>query len=92
MMTTTGNNTPQHAPADALLGLRTRKAEVKKQIKGSLSHIKATTSELFAPPPQATTKIGTLMNMMDQGIAIYDGIMLGMRVARNIRHIFGRKR
>lgn len=92
MTTTTNNNTPQHAPADALLDIRTRKAEVKKQIKGSVNHIKATTNGLFAPPPQATSKIGTLMNMMDQGIAIYDGIMLGMRVARNLRHIFGRKR
>ena len=32
------------------------------------------------------------MNMVDQGLAVYDGVMMGMRVARNIRRIFGKRR
>ena len=28
------------------------------------------------------------MNMVDQGLAVYDGVMMGMRVARNIRRNF----
>ena len=32
------------------------------------------------------------MARLDQGLAVYDGVMMGMRVARNIRRIFGKRR
>ena len=58
----------------------------------SADFIKTTTHKLFTPPPQATSKLGSFMNMVDQGLAVYDGVMMGMRVARNIRRIFGKRR
>lgn len=88
---TTNSNTPT-APQDALDSVRTRKAEVKAQIKASSTYIKTATRQLFTPPPKATSKLGTFMNMVDQGMAIYDGVLIGMRVVRNVRRIFGRRK
>lgn len=86
------NKIPFHQTEDVLQEIRTRKAEVKSQIKESADFIKTTTHKLFTPPPQATSKLGSFMNMVDQGLAVYDGVMMGMRVARNIRRIFGKRR
>jgi hypothetical protein len=85
------NKIPSHQTEDVLQEIRTRKAEVKSQIKESADFIKTTTHKLFTPP-QATSKLGSFMNMVDQGLAVYDGVMMGMRVARNIRRIFGKRR
>ena len=86
------NKIPSHHTEDVLQKIRTRKAEVKSQIKESADYIKTTTHKLFTPPPQATTKIGSYMKKVDQGLAEYDGVKMGMSVARNIRRIFGKRR
>lgn len=52
--------------------------------------MRSMTHDLFTPP-KATNKLEQAFNLFDQGIAIYDGIMLGMRFVRNVRHIFGKK-
>ena len=86
------NKIPSHQTEDVLQEIRTRKAEVKSQIKESADFIKTTTHKLFTPPPTSHIKLGSFMNMVDQGLAVYDGVMMGMRVARNIRRIFGKRR
>ena len=65
--------------------------EVKKQMQESAAYIKATTRKMFTPP-KAGNKLESLMNMMDQGVMVYDGLMMGMRFARNIRRLFSRRR
>ena len=86
------NKIPYKQNQDVLQEKPTPKAEVKSQKKKSADFIKTTTHKLFTPPPQATSKLGSFMNMVDQGLAVYDGVMMGMRVARNIRRIFGKRR
>ena len=49
------NKIPSHHTEDVLQEIRTRKAEVKSQIKESADYIKTTTNKLFTPPPQATS-------------------------------------
>ncbi len=85
------SNKPGIDPKDALAGIRQRKAEVRRQIQESAECIKTTTRKMFAPP-QSTTKFESFMNVVDQGVMMYDGVMMGMRVARNIRRLFGRRR
>lgn len=80
----------QELPQDALAAIRSQKAETKDRIRKSAELIKSTTHQLFTPP-KATNKIESFMNLFDQGVAIYDGVMLGMRVMRNIRRIFGKR-
>ena len=89
---TTTNPKPQAMPKDAIAALRQRKAAVRKQLQESSAYIKATTRKMFAPPPKTTSKIGMFMNMVDQGMAIYDGVMMGLKVANNIRRIFRRRK
>ncbi len=86
------NKIPSRHAEDVLQEIRTRKAEVRSRIKETAGYIRTTTHDLFTPPPRATSKLGSFMSMVDQGLAIYDGVMMGMRVARNIRRIFGRRR
>lgn len=86
-MTTNKTTYPQQ---DALAAIRTQKADVKKRIRTSAATIRITTHDLFTPP-KASNKMERFMNLIDQGIAVYDGIMLGMRVVRNVRRIFGKK-
>ena len=88
----TTHSTSTYRPQDELQAIRIRKAEVRLQIKASADYIKTTAKGLFAPPPKTSSKWGTLMNMVDQGMAIYDGVMLGMRVAQNFRRIFRKRR
>ena len=45
------NKIPSHQTEDVLQEIRTRKAEVKSQIKESADFIKTTTHKLFTPPP-----------------------------------------
>lgn len=86
------NNAYIFVGQDTLQQIRTRKAEVRSQMKESADAVKATLHGLLAPPKKASSKLGTLMSMVDQGLAVYDGIMMGMKVARNIRRTFGRRR
>ena len=37
-------------------------------------------------------KMESFFNIIDQGMAVYDGVVLGMRVMRNFRRIFSRSR
>ena len=82
---------PSYHTEDVLQEIRTRRAEVKSQIKESADFIKITTHKLFTPP-QSTSKLDSFMNMVDQGLALYDGVMMGMRVARHIRRFFEKRR
>lgn len=76
---------------DALTALRERKAAVRTQLHESAQLLKSTTQGIFAPP-KATNKLEAFMNLFDQGVAIYDGVLLGMRVVRNLQRVFGRRR
>ncbi len=82
---------PRHS-GDTLQEIRDRKAETRKRIKESVNHIKASTHGLFAPPPPAPTRAGAIMDLIDKGVAVYDGFLMGMRIARNVRRIFRKRR
>lgn len=72
--------------------IREEKRQVRKQIQKSSNRIKNTYQSMIAPPKQPATKMETFMNAFDQGMAIYDGVMMGMRIVRSIRSIFGSSR
>lgn len=72
--------------------IREEKRQVRKQIQESTDRIRSTYQGMVAPPKQPTTKMESFMNAFDQGMAIYDGVMMGMRIVRTIRSIFGSSR
>lgn len=83
-MTTSKTQTAQQ---DALAAIRAQKAEVSGRIRKTAAVIKTTTHELFTPP-KANNNVERFINLVEQGIAVYDGVMLGMRIMRNVRRLF----
>lgn len=72
--------------------IREEKRKVRKQIKESSDRMQSTYRNMVAPPKKPATKMETFMNAFDQGMAIYDGVMMGMRIVRTVRSIFGSSR
>ena len=48
--------------------------------------------EIFAPLEPATNKANAMMRAFNTGMAVFDGIVLGVKVMKKFRKIFGRKR
>ncbi len=47
---------------------------------------------IFAPIEPATNKAESLMRTFNTGMAVYDGLMLGMKTFKRIKGFFRRKR
>lgn len=78
------------ARKDVLAALRQQRVDANARIRKSANRIRTTAHDLFAPP-KSTDKVSRMMTLVDQGIAMYDGVMLGMKVMRSVRHLFGRR-
>ena len=50
------------------------------------------TQDIFAPLEPATNKANAMMRAFNTGMAVFDGIVLGVKVMKKFRKIFGRKR
>lgn len=77
---------------DALKALRESKLQVKKELKASRANIKYKVQGIISPAKTVkrnTTRIGQLVS---NGLAIYEGIRLGMSVISAFRSLFGRRR
>lgn len=64
-----------------------RKENVLKEIRQQKELMKATASELFAPVRPAS-KANAIMHSINSGMAVFDGVILGMRVIKRIRKAF----
>lgn len=67
-----------------------RKEEVLKEIRQQKERMATTTHELFAPLAPAATKADALARSFNTGMAIFDGVMMGMKVMRKVRSFFNR--
>ncbi len=68
--------------------IREEKRIVRQQINESNARIHRTYKNMIAPPQEPQNKMQSFMNVFDQGMMIYDGVMMGMRIARTIKSIF----
>ena len=66
-----------------------RKAQLLKEIRQQKELMKATASDLFAPV-RPTSKANAIMHSIQSGMAVFDGVMLGMKIIRRIRKAFRR--
>ena len=73
-----------------LSGILARRDEVLADVRGSGRQIKTLAQRLFEPP-KATGRFGGLVNNFDRALAVYDGVMLGMKVIRQVRKFIRRK-
>lgn len=59
-------------------------------VRDSAGNIRLTMQRLFEPP-KATNPLGMFAGNIDRVIAVYDGVLLGMKVIRKIRKLVTRR-
>ena len=79
------------SPVITLEEISRRKKEVKKQIEIQKVLMTSTASELFSPT-KATNKMEFFMNSFNSGMAVFDGVMTGLKIMRRIRLLFKKKK
>ena len=72
---------------ESLEDLRKIKAEKKAIADEKANLIAKKTKDIFAPVP-SRDKLSALMGTVNNGLAIFDGFMLGMKVIRRIKSAF----
>lgn len=76
---------------DALKAMRESKEQLRKELKASKANIKYKVQGIISPAKTAkknTTRIGQLVS---NGLAIYEGVRLGMSIISAFRSLFGRR-
>ena len=83
-------NTPQNNTPNTEITLDMicqQKAEKLSEIRASKQRISLQARELFHPA-EATSKSNALINNFSSGIAIFNGVITGLKIIRRIRSIF----
>lgn len=71
--------------------IRKRKAVIKKQLESRKQVMSIKTQSLFTPSEELTRWDHT-MNLINNGIAVYDGLMMGLRLMGKFRGYFRRRK
>lgn len=67
-----------------------RKKNVRKELEDQKSIIQEQTKELFYPQPK-DTGISSFMDSFNKGLALYDGVMTGIKLMRKVRRFLTKK-
>lgn len=65
-----------------------RKRKVLSDIQAQKKTMTAITQELFSPFTPVVTNAHSLMRSFNTGMAVFDGVMLGIKVIRKLRKCF----
>lgn len=94
-------NTPQpttspHPDTSALPStleeLQQRKAKLLQEIGTQKTLMSCIGCEIAAPFAPAASKGNSVLRAFNRGMAVFDGVMLGLKVMRKFKSIFGKKR
>lgn len=84
-------STPPKPTPITLESLTRMKTEKLEEVRASKKRINEQARELFTPlQPQKGTN--ALMQNISSGIAIFDGVMTGIRIMRKIQRFFSKKK
>lgn len=67
-----------------------RKEEVLIELRVQKENMAATAKEIFAPLAPAASAGSSLMRSFNTGMAIFDGVMMGIKIMRKVRSMFRR--
>lgn len=70
--------------------LRQQKAEALEELRAQKQAMADTARNLFAPIAPAANKGTAIMRAFNTGMAVFDGVMLGIKLMRKARKIFRR--
>lgn len=75
-------------PRVTLEEITLRKKEVLGKIHVQKAAMTSTARDIFAPLPPAATKADSIMRSFNTGMAVFDGVVMGIKVMRKIRAYF----
>ena len=78
------------APTHTLEAILAEREKVLADIRQQKAFMKQKTQALFAPP-KATSKMEAMINSFDKAVAIYDGVVVGMRIVGRFKSFFRRR-
>lgn len=81
-------NTQASARKITLGDITQRKKELLVEIRTQKEAMTATAREIFAPLEPATNKADAIMRSFNTGMAIFDGVMMGIKIMRKVRAYF----
>lgn len=84
-------NTPNKTPIITLEMIAQRKAEKFEEVQQAKKKMVQTIRDLFAPVEQKGGMEG-IMQHVNTGIAVYDGVRTGIKIMQRIRSLFLKKR
>lgn len=79
---------PQTPSKITLEEITLRKEKLFKEIHTQKRAMTVTTREIFAPIAPATNKADALMRSFNTGMAVFDGVMMGIKIMRKVRTYF----
>ena len=85
------NNTPD-TTSITLESIAQRKAEVRKKLHLQKQMMTDTARDLFAPLAPAADKGNAIMRAFNTGMAVFDGVMLGLKMMKRVRRMFSSKK
>lgn len=65
-----------------------RRKEVLGKIHVQKLAMTTTVREIFAPLPPAATKADSIMRSFNTGMAVFDGVVMGIKMIRKVRAYF----
>lgn len=81
----------QQTPKITLEDIAQRKVELLKEIRNQQQVMASTARSIFAPLAPAASAGNALMRSFNTGIAIFDGVMLGIKMIKKVRHLFEKR-
>lgn len=84
------DNTTNTTPV-TLESIAQKKAMLLQEIRLQKEIMTGLTQEIFAPLEPATNKANAMMRAFNTGMAVFDGIVLGVKVMKKFRKIIIRK-
>lgn len=79
-------------PYFTLESIAQQKSELREKLRVQKEIMTDTARELFAPLPPAASKSNAIMRSFNTGMAVFDGLMLGMKLLKRFRRMFGSKK
>lgn len=67
-----------------------KRNETLENIRKSSSRIKELTSSMFSPPKRSG-RFGSVINNVDRILAVYDGVMFGVKIIGRVRKLIRRR-
>lgn len=84
------NNTPVTTPF-TLESIALQKVELLQRIHVQKNVMTELARDIFAPLAPAADKTNSMMRAFNTGMAVFDGVMMGLRIMRKFKTLFGKR-